>query len=74
MGALYRIMEGFHEARVNLTKIESRPRRVTRWQYNFYVDFEGSRDDPKISGMLEKISKRSLFFKVLGTYPMAKQG
>ena len=70
-GALYKIIENFHENKINLTKIESRPKKSTAWEYNFYVDFEGNKDETKISQMLEKIKEHSLFFKILGSYPTA---
>ena len=70
-GALYRIIEKFYNSDVNLTKIESRPKKDTRWEYNFFMDFEGNHNDPKISEMLNKIKEDSLFFKILGSYPMA---
>ncbi len=69
--ALYRIVECFHKSGVNLTKIESRPKRDTAWEYNFYVDFEGGCGEQKISQMLDAIKKDSLFFRVLGSYPMS---
>ncbi|MFB5597473.1 MAG: prephenate dehydratase [Nitrosopumilaceae archaeon] len=70
-GALYRIMEKFHNAGVNLTKIESRPKKNTTWEYNFYVDFEGNQNESRVSEMLDKIRQDSLFLKILGSYPMA---
>jgi len=70
-GALYRIIENFHKLDVNLTKIESRPKKNTTWEYNFFVDFEGNEKDSKIIEMLNKIKENSLFLKVLGSYPMA---
>lgn len=71
-GALYGIMELFHHTGINLTKIESRPKRETNWEYNFYVDFEGNRDDPEVARMLEKIEERAIFFKILGSYSTAR--
>ena len=71
-GSLYKIIENFHKNNVNLTKIESRPTKVNTWEYNFYVDFEGHKNDPKISEILEKIKQKTLFMKVLGSYPSAK--
>jgi len=71
-GALFRIMEKFNEYDVNLTKIESRPKKDTTWEYNFYVDFEGSVDDAKISEMINKIKENTLFLKILGSYPAAE--
>lgn len=71
-GALYRIMESFQRFGVNLTKIESRPKKTTAWEYNFYVDFEGHEANKKITEMLEKIRSDSLFLKILGSYPSAR--
>ncbi len=71
-GALHKILENFHNSKVNLTKIESRPKKNTIWEYNFYVDFEGNKNDEKISSMLEKIKENTSFFKILGSYPMAE--
>ena len=71
-GSLFRIIENFHKNNVNLTKIESRPTKSNTWEYNFYVDFEGNRKNPKILEMLEKIKQESLFMKVLGSYHSAK--
>ena len=72
-GSLCRIIENFHKNNVNLTKIESRPTKENTWKYNFYVDFEGHEKNPLISEMLDKIKHESLFMKVLGSYPSAKQ-
>ncbi len=71
-GSLYSILEKFNANKINLTKIESRPTKSTPWEYNFYVDFEGSQDDPHILDMLEKIKQNTLFLKVLGSYPRAE--
>ena len=71
-GSLFRIIENFHKNNVNLTKIESRPTKSNTWEYNFYVDFEGNEENPKILEMLEKIKQESLFMKVLGSYHSAK--
>ncbi|RNJ77120.1 MAG: prephenate dehydratase [Nitrosopumilus sp. H8] len=70
-GSLYRILAAFYESDINLTKIESRPTKTETWEYNFYVDFEGHKDDPQIQGVLEKIGKETLFIKALGSYPAA---
>ncbi len=73
-GALYSILEKFHVNKINLTKIESRPTRATPWEYNFYVDFEGSQSDKNIQDALEKIKPNTLFLKILGSYPRAEIG
>ena len=71
-GSLFRIIENFQNYNINLTKIESRPTNSPNWEYNFYVDFEGHAKNPKISKMLDKIKKETLFMKILGSYPSAK--
>jgi chorismate mutase/prephenate dehydratase len=68
-GALYRVLELFAKADINLTKIESRPRRKGRWEYIFYMDFEGDKDDPKIKVVLEKVEQNVIWYKILGSYP-----
>lgn len=73
-GALFNILKEFNEYKINLTKIESRPNKSTPWEYNFYVDFDGNEDEPKIKELLSKINQRSLFLKVLGSYKKARLG
>ncbi len=70
-GALYRVLGELASREINLTKIESRPRRNRPWHYLFYVDFEGHEDDLKIREALLGILKQSSFLKVLGSYPAA---
>jgi prephenate dehydratase len=71
-GALYNILKEFNDYKINLTKIESRPNKNTPWEYNFYVDFDGTQDDQKIRDLLSKISQSSQFLKILGSYKKAK--
>jgi len=71
-GALYQIIKEFHQYKINLTKIESRPNKNTPWEYNFYVDFEGHQDNSSIKDMLQKLRNNSTFLKILGSYPIAK--
>ena len=70
-GALFSALKAFAENKVNLTKIESRPTRQRAWEYNFYLDFEGHREDEVIKQVLGKVDKNCLFLKVLGSYPKA---
>ena len=71
-GTLHQIIKEFYQYKINLTKIESRPKKNTAWEYNFYVDFEGHQDDSSIKDMLEKLRNHSTFLKILGSYPIAK--
>ena len=69
-GALYEFIKKFYEKNVNLTKIESRPKKETSWEYNFYVDFEGHQNNSKISELLDELKVETLFMKILGSYPV----
>jgi chorismate mutase/prephenate dehydratase len=71
VGTLHRILEPFATARLNLRKIESRPTRRRPWDYVFFVDFDGHRDEPVTQGVLAAVRERCLFLKVLGSYPAA---
>jgi len=71
-GALYEFVRKLASKKINLTKIESRPTRQKPWEYNFYLDFEGHRDDSMAQEALETLERASLFVKVLGSYPKAK--
>jgi len=71
-GALYEFLRQLASKKINLTKIESRPTRQKPWEYNFYLDFEGHREDRVAQEALDSLENISLFVKVLGSYPRAK--
>lgn len=70
-GSLYRCLGEFAERNINLTKIESHPRRNRPWQYLFYLDFEGHWQDPAAEAALLGLLRRAGFVKMLGSYPTA---
>lgn len=68
-GALFHILEPFKKARINLTKIESRPSKRKAWEYIFFVDLEGHMQDRKVKKALDQVKEYCLYLKVLGSYP-----
>lgn len=69
--ALYTCLGEFAERDINLTKLESRPRRNKPWHYLFYLDFEGHWQEPRCEKALLGLLRRAAFVKVLGSYPAA---
>ncbi len=71
VGALHNLLLPFSENGINLTKIESRPFRKKAWEYIFFIDIEGHRDEPVIKKAIDSLAAQSQFMKVLGSYPMS---
>jgi prephenate dehydratase len=70
-GSLLHALNEFAHRRINLTKIESRPRRNRPWHYVFYLDFDGHWQDPPAREALIHLLSRAAFVKLLGSYPAA---
>ncbi|MDY6967467.1 MAG: prephenate dehydratase [Spirochaetota bacterium] len=68
-GALYNMLKSFDNSGINMTKIESRPDKKKIWEYNFFIDFIGHKDDRVVKNALEEMKEEALFLKVLGSYP-----
>lgn len=67
-GSLYRAMGALAERNINLLKLESRPSRNRAWEYVFYLDFEGHREDPHVREALAELAGHTVFCKVLGSF------
>jgi prephenate dehydratase len=72
--ALYDCLGEFATRGLNLTKIESRPRRNRPWEPVFYMDFEGHWQDTLCQEALTRLLQRASFVKMLGSYPAVKTG
>ena len=53
--ALYRVLGALAARQINMTKIESRPRRIGSWEYVFYMDFDGHADDPDVRAAIDEM-------------------
>jgi chorismate mutase / prephenate dehydratase len=72
VGALHQVLSLFARNAINISKIESRPLRSRPWEYLFFVDLNGHREDPKLKRALAALERKALFLKVLGSYPEAR--
>ncbi|MGO8801954.1 prephenate dehydratase [Candidatus Binatus sp.] len=69
VGTLNQALNLFAHNEINISKIESRPLRARPWEYLFFVDVMGHRDDSKLARALKALERKALFLKVLGSYP-----
>ena len=72
-GALYHALGHFARRGINLLKLESRPSRGRPFEYVFYVDLEGHREDAPVREALAELAGATTFVKVLGSYAAAKE-
>ncbi len=70
-GSLARILTVFAEAKINLSKLESRPRPGKGWEYLFYADLDCDAREPGAAAALEKARELCAEFRLLGSYDIA---
>ncbi len=70
-GLLHSLLEPFQVHGLNMTRIESRPSRLGKWAYVFFVDVEGHAQDPQLAAALKDLEKVSKLSRILGSYPRA---
>jgi prephenate dehydratase len=73
-GALVEALLEFSRRGVNLTRIESRPRRRGLGRYMFFLDLEGSTEDPLVAEAVAGLSGQAESVRVLGSYPVNTKG
>jgi prephenate dehydratase len=70
--ALHECLGEFARRGLNLTKIESRPRRNRPWEPIFFVDFEGHWQETAAQEAILGLVQKASFVKMLGSYPAAR--
>jgi prephenate dehydratase len=70
-GALVRLLAELADRSINLTKIESRPRRVRLGHYMFFADLDGAAEDEHVADALEALRGHVETLKILGSYAAA---
>jgi prephenate dehydratase len=67
-GALFRALSALALRDLNLVKIESRPLRGKPWEYLFYLDLIGHREEPQVRNALRHLAEVADFLRILGSY------
>lgn len=67
-GSLYHILAHFIYNNINMTRIESRPIPGKAFKYRFFVDIDGSLNEPAVNNALHCIREEALELKILGCY------
>jgi len=70
-GALHRLLEPFAAHGVNLTSIQSRPMPGKPFEYLFFLDLEGHRDDAAVRAALADAAAHAHSHRVIGSFPRA---
>ncbi len=72
-GALVEVLSVFHASGVNLSHLDKRPSGRQNWQYTFFVDAAGHRDDPIMKAAIARVGAHCKEMSVLGSYPRSKR-
>jgi len=75
-GAVHALLSPLATNNVSMSRIESRPSRAAKtglWEYLFFIDVEGHRNDERVASALADLARKAPFLKVLGSYPAAVQ-
>ncbi len=68
-GWLVRCLSEFAARDVNLTRIESRPRKQGLGRYMFFADLEGRDSEPHVAESLAGLRQHVEVLRVLGSFP-----
>jgi len=72
-GVLVLALNELAGAKINMTKLESRPSKEVLGQYIFLVDINGHRTDAHVAAALDRIREQTGLFKVFGSYPCYRE-
>jgi chorismate mutase / prephenate dehydratase len=72
-GALLDLLKPLSSHGINMTKIESRPNKKKMWEYNFFIDFMGHKNDRIVFDALQDMKSKTAFLKILGSYPIGAE-
>lgn len=67
-GALVKMLLILSDGGVNMTKIESRPKKNSPGEYSFFIEFEGDIETKSVRKLIESLKDYTKNFKLLGCY------
>jgi chorismate mutase/prephenate dehydratase len=70
-GSLFSLLEPLAKRNISMSNIESRPSRRGVWEYVFFIDIDGHRDNQNVAEAIAEIEQASAMVTVLGSYPRA---
>ena len=70
-GSLFKVLEPFANHNVSLSRIESRPSKMGKWSYVFFIDLDGHITDQSLINALSELEQLGIQFKKLGSYPIS---
>ena len=70
-GGLHRLLGPLAEHGVSMTRIESRPSRRGVWDYVFFIDVDGHKDEERVAKELQVLEQQANIYKILGSFPKA---
>lgn len=72
-GALVDVLTVFRDAGINLSHIDKRPSGRVNWEWTFFIDLEGHREDENVAEAIKAAEAFCVSMRVLGSYPRAEQ-
>jgi len=70
-GSLHEILQPFAEYGISMSHIESRPSKQGLWDYVFFIDINGHKDDDNVAKALDALKQNVNLLNILGSYPKA---
>lgn len=67
-GILFDLLKPFAVRGINLSKIESRPTKRKAWEYVFFIDVGGHRQDPSLAEAIAELEPNCHWMRVMGSY------
>ncbi|MDR1296223.1 MAG: chorismate mutase [Deltaproteobacteria bacterium] len=67
-GSLYKCLQPLADARVNMTRLHSRPNVESPWEYLFFLELEGHFLSEKVVAAIRALEAETVKCKVVGSY------